>query len=131
MWNRRDCGDDWTISSVFLVVFSFCPFMLLGRAGELPTSVLAPLGSLQLVFNALFASLLVGDHFNLQDLFATVLVTIGAAGVAFFGFVEEEGKRKRKREQRGGDMAGPGTDPKKCHKKETHRSRKDPKRKEL
>ncbi|KAJ8905351.1 hypothetical protein NDN08_001858 [Rhodosorus marinus] len=58
--------------------------------GQLPTLILAPLGSVQLVFNAIFASMLSGDPFDQTDIYATALVTAGAIIVTVAGYTGEQ-----------------------------------------
>jgi len=58
--------------------------------GQLPTLILAPLGSVQLVFNAIFASMLSGDPFDQTDISATALVTAGAIIVTVAGYTGEQ-----------------------------------------
>mmetsp|Transcript_36057 Transcript_36057/g.144147 ORF Transcript_36057/g.144147 Transcript_36057/m.144147 type:complete len:221 (-) Transcript_36057:1983-2645(-) len=58
--------------------------------GQLPTLILAPLGSIQLVFNAIFASMLSGDPFDQTDISATALVTAGAIIVTVAGYTGEQ-----------------------------------------
>ncbi|KAJ1910506.1 hypothetical protein IWQ60_010624 [Tieghemiomyces parasiticus] len=51
----------------------------------LPVTILAPLGAVTLVSNALFAKWLLDDHFNRQALLATVLVVLGGLLIGVFG----------------------------------------------
>ncbi|KAF9968931.1 hypothetical protein BGZ73_009013 [Actinomortierella ambigua] len=57
--------------------------------GYLPVIILAPLGAVTLVFNALFAKLLLGDHFTKQSAFGTCLILLGAILIGLFGVVPE------------------------------------------
>ncbi|KAG0264087.1 hypothetical protein BG011_007482 [Mortierella polycephala] len=57
--------------------------------GYLPVIILAPLGAVTLVFNALFARLLLGDVFSRQSAFGTFLILLGAIMIGLFGVVPE------------------------------------------
>ncbi|GBC07519.1 hypothetical protein RclHR1_07500004 [Rhizophagus clarus] len=57
--------------------------------GYLPIIILAPLGAITLVFNAIFAKLLLGDIFNKQTIIGTIFILIGAVMIALFGVVNE------------------------------------------
>ncbi|KAF9203042.1 hypothetical protein BGZ49_006872 [Haplosporangium sp. Z 27] len=57
--------------------------------GYLPVIILAPLGAVTLVFNALFARLLLGDHFSRQSALGTFLILLGAVMIGLFGIVPE------------------------------------------
>ncbi|KAG0232768.1 hypothetical protein BGW42_007928 [Actinomortierella wolfii] len=57
--------------------------------GYLPVIILAPLGAVTLVFNALFAKLLLGDQFTKQSAFGTCLILLGAILIGLFGVVPE------------------------------------------
>ncbi|KAF9428229.1 hypothetical protein BGZ94_003050 [Podila epigama] len=57
--------------------------------GYLPVIILAPLGAVTLVFNALFARLLLGDVFSRQSAIGTVLILLGAIMIGLFGVVPE------------------------------------------
>ncbi|KAF9164898.1 hypothetical protein DFQ26_000891 [Actinomortierella ambigua] len=57
--------------------------------GYLPVIILAPLGAVTLVFNALFAKLLLGDQFTKQSAFGTCLILLGAVLIGLFGVVPE------------------------------------------
>ncbi|GJJ73343.1 magnesium transporter [Entomortierella parvispora] len=57
--------------------------------GYLPVIILAPLGAVTLVFNALFARLLLGDVFSRQSAAGTFLILLGAIMIGLFGVVPE------------------------------------------
>ncbi|KAF9376696.1 hypothetical protein CPB97_010659 [Podila verticillata] len=57
--------------------------------GYLPVIILAPLGAVTLVFNALFARLLLGDVFSRQSAIGTMLILLGAIMIGLFGVVPE------------------------------------------
>ncbi|CAI2176327.1 12347_t:CDS:2 [Funneliformis geosporum] len=72
--------DTYIISNIIGSVFSI---------GYLPIVILAPLGAVTLVFNALFAKLLLGDVFTKQTIIGTFFILIGAVMIALFGVVNE------------------------------------------
>lgn len=51
--------------------------------------ILAPLGAVSLIYNALLAKVLLGDSFGRRTILGTALVGLGATGIAVFGVVEE------------------------------------------
>ena len=55
----------------------------------MPIVILAPLGAVSLIFNALLAKILLGDHFGPSSVLGTGLVTVGAVLIAVFGVVQE------------------------------------------
>lgn len=55
----------------------------------LPLVILAPLQASGLIFNAILASLLLGEGFTRLSLAGTVLVSVGAGLIAGFGALEE------------------------------------------
>ncbi|CAO3659293.1 unnamed protein product [Umbelopsis ramanniana] len=57
--------------------------------GYLPIVILAPIGAMGLVFNAIFAKLVLGDPFTRKSIIGTVLIVIGAILVGGFGVVRE------------------------------------------
>ncbi|KAF9955871.1 hypothetical protein BGZ72_003318 [Mortierella alpina] len=57
--------------------------------GYLPVIILAPLAAVTLVFNALFARLLLGDVFSRQSAAGTFLILLGAITIGLFGVVPE------------------------------------------
>ncbi|RUS19348.1 hypothetical protein BC937DRAFT_87623, partial [Endogone sp. FLAS-F59071] len=70
----------YLISNIIGSVFSI---------GYLPIVILAPIGAMGLVFNALFARILLGDAFTRQSVIGTILIVIGATLVGLFGVVPE------------------------------------------
>ena len=68
-------------SNVFSTVF---------QLDALPIVILAPLGAVSLIFNALLAKVLLGDHFGASSVIGTGLVTVGAVLIAVFGVVQEK-----------------------------------------
>ncbi|ORX35726.1 hypothetical protein BD324DRAFT_657206 [Kockovaella imperatae] len=68
-------------SNVFSTVF---------QLDALPIVILAPLGAVSLIFNALLAKILLGDHFGPSSVIGTGLVTVGAVLIAVFGVVQEK-----------------------------------------
>ncbi|KAI8342432.1 magnesium transporter NIPA-domain-containing protein [Chlamydoabsidia padenii] len=57
--------------------------------GYLPIVILAPVGAIGLVFNAVFAKLVLGDPFSSKTIMGTALIVTGAMLVAGFGVVPE------------------------------------------
>ncbi|KAF9915389.1 hypothetical protein BX616_006273 [Lobosporangium transversale] len=57
--------------------------------GYLPVIILAPLSAVTLVFNALFAKLLLDDVFSRQSAIGTFLILLGAIMIGLFGIVPE------------------------------------------
>ncbi|KAI9288318.1 magnesium transporter NIPA-domain-containing protein [Umbelopsis sp. AD052] len=57
--------------------------------GYLPIVILAPIGAMGLVFNAIFAKLVLGDPFTRKSIVGTILIVIGAILVGGFGVVRE------------------------------------------
>lgn len=55
----------------------------------LPIVILAPLGAVSLIYNALLARLILGDRFGVRMIAGTALVAAGAVSIAVFGVVEE------------------------------------------
>lgn len=55
----------------------------------LPIVILAPLGAVSLIYNALLARLILGDRFGARMVGGTTLVAAGAVLIAVFGVVEE------------------------------------------
>ncbi|CAG8477828.1 5032_t:CDS:2 [Acaulospora morrowiae] len=72
--------DTYIVSNIIGSVFSI---------GYLPIIILAPLGAVTLIFNALFAKLLLGDVFSKRSLIGTIFIIIGAIMIALFGMVDE------------------------------------------
>jgi len=57
--------------------------------GSLPVLVLAPLSSNTIVFNAIFAAVLLGEVFGLAQGVGSVLVAVGSTMVILFGYMDE------------------------------------------
>ncbi|KAI8391226.1 uncharacterized protein BYT42DRAFT_556104 [Radiomyces spectabilis] len=57
--------------------------------GYLPIVILAPIGAIGLVFNAIFARLVLGDPFTARTVLGTSLIVVGAVLVGGFGVVPE------------------------------------------
>ncbi|OBZ91676.1 putative magnesium transporter NIPA8 [Choanephora cucurbitarum] len=57
--------------------------------GYLPIVILAPVGAIGLVFNAIFAKWILGDPFTKRTIFGTGLIVLGAGLIAGFGTVPE------------------------------------------
>ena len=68
-------------SNVFSTIF---------QLDALPIVILAPLGAVSLIFNALLARAILGDTFGVASAGGTALVAIGAVLIAVFGVVPEE-----------------------------------------
>ncbi|GBB92863.1 hypothetical protein RclHR1_02070006 [Rhizophagus clarus] len=72
--------DTYIISNIIGSAFSI---------GYLPIIILAPLGAVNLVFNAFFAKILLGDVFTMKTVIGTFFILIGAVMIALFGVVNE------------------------------------------
>ncbi|KAF9076305.1 hypothetical protein BDP27DRAFT_1314218 [Rhodocollybia butyracea] len=59
------------------------------QIASLPVVILAPLGAVSLLWNALFARLILGDVFSSWMILATLFIAGGAVLIAFFGIVPE------------------------------------------
>ncbi|KAI8149138.1 hypothetical protein BJV82DRAFT_590787 [Fennellomyces sp. T-0311] len=57
--------------------------------GYLPVVILAPIGAMNLVFNAIAARLVLGDPFTRLSIWGTLLIIIGALLVGMFGAIQE------------------------------------------
>ncbi|KAG2175839.1 hypothetical protein INT44_000317 [Umbelopsis vinacea] len=57
--------------------------------GYLPIVVLAPIGAMNLVFNAIFAKVMLGDPFTKRTAYGTALIVLGAVLIGGFGVVQE------------------------------------------
>ncbi|KAG0193589.1 hypothetical protein DFQ28_004481 [Apophysomyces sp. BC1034] len=57
--------------------------------GYLPIVILAPIGAMGLVFNAVAARIVLGDPFSKQSVIGTLLIVIGALLVGLFGVIQE------------------------------------------
>jgi hypothetical protein len=86
---------DSPIDSLRLWLLGFTIFItsnVLGsvfQIASLPVVILAPLGAVSLLWNALFARLLLGDVFSHYMVIGTVLIAGGAVLIALFGIVPE------------------------------------------
>lgn len=67
-------------SNVFSTIF---------QLDALPIVILAPLGAVSLIYNALLARLILGDTFGKGAIGGTGLVAVGAVLIAVFGVVQE------------------------------------------
>lgn len=65
-------------------------FSTIFQLDALPIVILAPLGAVSLIYNALLARVLLGDHFGSKTAVGTLMVALGAVGIAVFGVVQEE-----------------------------------------
>ena len=68
-------------SNIFATIF---------QLDTLPIVILAPLGAVSLIYNALLARLILGDRFGKRTIAGTALVAVGATLIAVFGVVQEE-----------------------------------------
>jgi hypothetical protein len=59
------------------------------QIAALPVVILAPLGAVSLLWNALFAKFLLGDLFSSWMILGTILIAGGAVLIAVFGIVPE------------------------------------------
>ena len=59
------------------------------QIASLPVVILAPLGAVSLLWNALFARLILGDIFSKFMVLGTLLIVAGAVLIARFGIVPE------------------------------------------
>ena len=73
----------------FAIYITFNIFSTVFQLDALPIVILAPLGAVSLIFNALFAKLMLGDTFGPSSIIGTGLVTVGAVLIAVFGVVQE------------------------------------------
>ncbi|KAL7310432.1 hypothetical protein PS15m_009936 [Mucor circinelloides] len=76
-------------------VISFATFLtanIIGSIfsiGYLPIVILAPIGAMGLVFNAIAAKIVLGDPFKRNTVIGTLLIVIGALLVGLFGVIPE------------------------------------------
>lgn len=73
----------------FLIFISSNILGSLFQIASLPVVILAPLGAVSLLWNALFACFILGDVFSLWMVLGTLLIAGGAVLVAIFGIVPE------------------------------------------
>ncbi|KAL0255413.1 hypothetical protein I308_100217 [Cryptococcus tetragattii IND107] len=78
----------WLIG--FIIYMTSNVFATFFQLDALPIVILAPLGAVSLVFNALFAHMLLGDKFGMSWVIGTALVAGGAVMIAVFGVVPDE-----------------------------------------
>jgi drug/metabolite transporter (DMT)-like permease len=64
-------------------------FSTIFQLDALPIVILAPLGAVSLIYNALLARMILGDQFGGRAIIGTGLVAIGAVLIAVFGVVPE------------------------------------------
>lgn len=64
-------------------------FSTIFQLDALPIVILAPLGAVSLIYNALLARLILGDTFGGRAVIGTGLVAVGAVLIAVFGVVQE------------------------------------------
>lgn len=64
-------------------------FSTIFQLDALPIVILAPLGAVSLIYNALLARLILGDTFGKGAIGGTALVAVGAVLIAVFGVVPE------------------------------------------
>ncbi|KAH9004016.1 hypothetical protein EDB86DRAFT_2798160 [Lactarius hatsudake] len=73
----------------FLIFISSNILGSLFQIASLPVVILAPLGAVSLLWNALFARFILGDVFSLWMVLGTLLIAGGAVLIAIFGIVPE------------------------------------------
>lgn len=78
----------WLIG--FIIYITSNIFSTIFQLDALPIVILAPLGAVSLIYNALLARLILGDTFGKQAILGTALVAGGAVLIAVFGVVPEE-----------------------------------------
>lgn len=79
---------DWIAGLLLTVVASVADFIALGLAAQ---SVIAPLGSLTLVANAVFAPLLLGERFTRRDALSTAFIVAGTVLTVSFASHDDVG----------------------------------------
>jgi len=57
------------------------------QIGSLPVVILAPLGAVSLLYNALLARVMLNDFFSRHMLMGTLLIAVGALAIGYFGAV--------------------------------------------
>ncbi|KAI9444801.1 hypothetical protein H4582DRAFT_849888 [Lactarius indigo] len=73
----------------FLIFISSNILGSLFQIASLPVVILAPLGAVSLLWNALFARFILGDVFSVWMVLGTLLIAGGAVLIAIFGIVPE------------------------------------------
>lgn len=74
----------------FAIFISSNLFGTVFQIGALPIVILAPLGAVSLLWNALLSRILLGDLFSARTLAGTLLIAGGATLIAIFGVVPEQ-----------------------------------------
>ena len=59
------------------------------QIASLPVVILAPLGAVSLLWNALFSRILLGDSFSPWMIVGTIVIAVGAVLIGIFGIVPE------------------------------------------
>ena len=59
------------------------------QIGSLPVVILAPLGAVSLLYNALLARVMLNDFLSLHMLRGTLLIATGAVSIGYFGAVPQ------------------------------------------
>ncbi|KAJ9091054.1 hypothetical protein QFC19_009291, partial [Naganishia cerealis] len=78
----------WLFGFAIFIVSNL--FGTIFQIGALPIVVLAPLGAVSLLWNAVLSRILLGEHFSPSTLAGTLLIALGASLIAIFGVVPEE-----------------------------------------
>ena len=78
----------WLFGFAIFIVSNL--FGTIFQIGALPIVVLAPLGAVSLLWNAVLSRILLGEHFSRSTLAGTLLIALGASLIAIFGVVPEE-----------------------------------------
>ena len=96
MVTRILCVFPLPLSQRRLLICSFAVIFIssnilgsLFQIASLPVVILAPLGAVSLLWNALFARFILGDVFSLWMVLGTLLIAGGAVLIAIFGIVPE------------------------------------------
>ena len=88
----RVCCSSQRHPLIHLFAVIFISSNILGslfQIASLPVVILAPLGAVSLLWNALFARFILGDVFSLWMVLGTLLIAGGAVLIAIFGIVPE------------------------------------------
>ena len=67
-----------------IVMYIGCQPLTVAALAYAPVSIIAPLGSLNIVYNAVICWLLIGETFRRVDVVATMVCFMAAVGVRFF-----------------------------------------------
>ncbi|WWD03378.1 hypothetical protein V865_001430 [Kwoniella europaea PYCC6329] len=65
-------------------------FSTIFQLDSLPIVILAPLGAISLIYNAILARVMLGDKFGKVWIIGTALIALGAVSIAIFGVVNEQ-----------------------------------------